>query len=252
MPVLAKAKARNLLASYGFTDPSEIEPEEIANAEYLIVNYEPLEKYCGRITYTGSTGIITVDSNMIPAQQRFVTAHELGHFLCDKHDRICTIEDNRSFMYSQMKNEKRANTFAAELLMPAEWFKEFTGAKEFKPEMIKRSADYFNVSLTAAAIRYTEVGEIPTAVIMSTDKVVKWKFINPSFPYKVITSGKKVSRLSNAFDHYDGREIPEIDTVRADAWFEEDLFTNEFGELKEANITMPNYNSVLTILWEAN
>jgi len=71
--------------------------------------------------------IIIVDKNDSLPQQRFVIAHELGHYLfeyigsqcaCQKEAYICPyLKDNHSG-----KSEQRANRFAASLLMPKNMF----------------------------------------------------------------------------------------------------------------------------------
>ncbi|MBU1114897.1 MAG: hypothetical protein KKE09_07145 [Bacteroidetes bacterium] len=47
-------------------------------------------------------------------------------------------------------------------------------------------------------------------------------------------------------------EVPKVEDIPAYAWFNEDfsLNGNQNKRIMEANITMQNYNSVLSILWE--
>jgi len=252
MPNLAKAKAKEIIEDYCFDHPSQIEPEEIANAEYVIVEREPLENYAGRITYSKNTAVITVNSNIASERQRFVTAHELGHFFADKRDTITTISDKYSFIYSRKENEKRANAFAAELLMPGEWYWDYTSSLKFEPNIVKRAAEHFRVSITASAIRYTEVGHIPLAVVMTQKRSVKWSAVSPNFPFQYIEKGKRISSDSYTYDYYNGENIPDVEKINATAWFEKDRNIDESARINEANIPMPNYNSVLTFLWEDN
>ena len=150
-----------------------------------------------------------------------------------------------------MSAEVDANDFAAELLMPEEWFCSFTKGKRFEKKILSDIADYFGVSLSAAAMRYAEAGNHPVAIIMSKDGVVKWSRINNYFPFKFIRNGSGVSSSSYAYEFYKGEKISdEVETILADAWFPEDFNYKKDYFLFEQNIPMCRYNAVLTVLWE--
>ena len=144
-----------------------------------------------------------------------------------------------------------ANDFAAELLMPEEWFVNYSRGKKFEKKILEELAKYFNVSLSAAALRYAEVGTHPVAVIMSKDGVVKWSRINKYFPFYFLRTGSEVTPSSNAYEFYQGEKISnEADLILADAWFWEDRNYKKDYFLYEQNIPMYRYNAVLTLLWE--
>ena len=50
MPVTARIKANELLEKYCIEKPTELNLEEIANAEYIIIQEEELEKYDCRLS----------------------------------------------------------------------------------------------------------------------------------------------------------------------------------------------------------
>jgi hypothetical protein len=135
--------------------------------------------------------------------------------------------------------------------MREEWFTGFTKKHKVNMELLKDTAEYFKVSLTAAAIRFAEIGNTPIAVILSKNGYVYGSRMNPAFPFQYVPKGFQVNHRSNAYDFYQGRGLnTEPDEILTDAWFPEDFNYKTGRLLKEQNIAMPNYNSVLTIISE--
>lgn len=108
--------------------------EDIAKANGVDVTREPAEDDLSGFIFrdrTTNTAVIGVNSTHHPNRQNFTLAHELGHFLLheggdDVHvDRRFQVKF-RSETSSQGDDvdEKEANLFAAELLMPADFLEE--------------------------------------------------------------------------------------------------------------------------------
>jgi len=69
---------------------------------------------------------IGVNRQHAPVRQRFSAAHEMGHFLCGHEafdDAHTHVEEGRHQLNSHSAQEREADEFAAELLMPVEWLK---------------------------------------------------------------------------------------------------------------------------------
>ena len=258
MDNLARARAKKLLDEYCCNKPSEINLAEIAIGEKLIIEEAELRGELGKIIHQKSFGIIKLEKNIkSEGEKRFVTAHEMGHFFChNKNMKGCSQPDLLTFRSTQ-SIEQSANDFAGELLMPTEWLIEFTKKEKPGINLLKNTAEYFNVSISAAALKIAVMGNHPVAVIMSTGGKVKWSSINKYFPLHWIPAGYEVNNNSYASDIY--KEMNEGKTlttdygsneVLADAWFLEDRNYKKDYFMYEQNIPMPNYNSVLTILWE--
>lgn len=265
-------RAADLIKKYCVESPARLNLEEIANAEYLIVQDKELNNCLGKIHFNTEFGLITLNKNITDeGTRRFTLAHEMGHFFNEKFiikneelNRKNEKEGNRKnfnlnecssgdilYFKSAMVKEREANGFAAELLMHKPWFGNFVKKRELDFELIKETAGHFNVSLTAAAIRYTEIGTYPAAVIMSTDGKVKWSAVSEYFPVKYIPKGYFVKKESAAFDFFNNKTVQtEADMIRAYTWFAEDYNCKEDLYLYEQNVVMKNYNSVLTLLWE--
>lgn len=255
MNTLAVANANKLINKYLFKDPKELNEnfEAVIYEEGLILKEEELKNCEGRILFDDERGLITINSNIEDKRQKkFTIAHEMGHFFNEKGNGSykCGFEEifgnNKSYV-----REANANDFAAELLMHNEWFSEFTSTKKISVKLFEGISEYFDVSLSAAVLRYSIVGYYPIAVIMSTNKIIKWTSINKNFRFQFIRIGKNVSDLSYAFDFFEGKEIPLYEDVPVVAWFSEDFkLKNREERIYEMNIPMRRYNSILTILWE--
>ena len=251
--------AQQLIEEYSIKSPADLELETIANAEGLIVEEDNLDGHLGRISFSPSFGLIKIDKK-IPGTGRknFTLAHEIGHYLNEKDLKKsftakCTSNDLLSFKINK-RREDDANIFAAELLMHKPWFGDFIKKRAINFDLIKDIAEHFNVSLTAAAIRYAEIGKYPTAVILSRNGKKVWSFMHDYFPFKYIPKDYAVKKESSAYDYFAGKEVQTCDDlVRASTWFGDDYKcqNREDVYLYEQNIVMKSYNSVLTLLWES-
>lgn len=263
MSATAKANAKLLLRKYRITEPGKYTPEEIANAEGLIIEEANFSTHLGRIVYGDGYGLIKIKADIREAgQKNFTIGHEMGHYFNEKVNLItgrlkntnqnaamCNSADLHPIFNSGREND--ANTFASELLMPTDWFKSYTRGKKLSAELLKSITIAAGVSLSAAAMRYSEDGPQPCAVILSMDRKVKWKAINKHFPYQFIRPGAAVSELSYVYDYFKCDKIPEEgEDVPARAWFREDFKLKDNDRIFEYNIPMRRYNSVLTLLWE--
>lgn len=275
MPLIPRANANKIINKYCIKSPQQYSLEQILNAEGLFVQEDKLEGCIGTIVYSKNYGIVTVSSALNDETvKRFTIAHEFGHF-CNEgtstgfqsnNERVfksCKYEDIMSIK-TNITDEVNANAFAAELLMHEPWFKEKVKGKKLEVSLLKETAGYFNVSLTAASIRFAELDIYPCAVIMTTNGIVKWSCISKSFTHQFIRKGAKVSSLSYASDiyklmqtnsspnsafsaqnseHYTPEDVP------AEAWFPESFYLKKYERVYEFNIPMKNYNSILTVVY---
>lgn len=98
-------------------------------------------------------------------------AHELGHFLLHRGKDRLFKDDNHSMNYWYQNNlnseEVEANEFAAELLMPAKLFYNECKGKQFGPKIIDNLAKRFQVSKTAAILRFVHEGSLSQIYLAS-------------------------------------------------------------------------------------
>jgi len=137
-----------------------VDPLEVASALGIRVMHARFseEDKSGVITNRGGQSTIYLNFNDSRSRKRFTVAHELGHSqlhmggpdseFVDAPDNYRSTPDGSEWS-PERKREWEANTFAAELLMPAQLVKQaFTETND-----LKRLAHLFQVSEAAMAIR---------------------------------------------------------------------------------------------------
>ncbi len=149
--VLELAKSRGI-------ETSPLDVSALTKSLGIKMLLEPMEgEESGSLKKDKRTGqwIMTVNSLHHFNRQRFTIAHELGHFI--KHSMQSDNFEDASFFRNGESNrlEFEANTFAAELLMPAEDYHAFV-------ERVSRKVDdialHFQVSSMAVRIRAKQLG----------------------------------------------------------------------------------------------
>ena len=111
----ARNEAQRVLLEVGITEP----PVRLSIlADYYVFKIEMEdwpEKYEGKLERDNR--IIRVNRNHFRAKQRFTIAHEFGHYFLHRTGDF--FDDGQQDR--KRDQEKEANAFAAELLMPYEW-----------------------------------------------------------------------------------------------------------------------------------
>jgi Zn-dependent peptidase ImmA (M78 family) len=249
---VAIAKAREILNHWSITEPREINVEDIASEMCLLVTEQEISGAVAKLVCTSEVGVICVKAGIRePSKKRFAIAHEIGHFVLHKvRERIafCTDKDFQDW-YSHSPDESEANAFAAELLMPAEMFRQRCTAKEPSLTEITELADDFQTSLSATAIRYVEVGKHPCAIVASKDGKIFWMSISKSFPHRILPRGTKLHEYSCANDFFATGKVPKVaQSVSGVAWLENlEVAKNCF--VYEEVIPLTSYNVVLSLIW---
>jgi Zn-dependent peptidase ImmA (M78 family) len=165
----------------GITDPFQLPLETIITSKNIIIKEEKIEGAEGRIVMTKNSGIITLNSDIdLPGKKRFILAHELGHF--EMHRNLSTgfneTDQSLNHWYHKKLNplEVEANEFAAEFLMPTELFQNECKGKIFNHKVIAHLANRFQVSKTAAILKFVKKdnGNHPIFVVCCQDNKMKW------------------------------------------------------------------------------
>jgi Zn-dependent peptidase ImmA (M78 family) len=125
-----KSEAKRCLAELGITVPP-VDVIKIAGQYGLAVDYvDKPDAFSGRLRQ--ERRIIEVNKNHHIHRQRWTIAHEIGHFLL-QHDSVFFVGDNDELGVPTRMNDKEADAFAANLLMPAEWLvKDWAAMKDIK------------------------------------------------------------------------------------------------------------------------
>jgi len=121
------------------------------------LQFEDMEDLSGCVYKYKDTFKICINKFQNEQRQRFTMAHELAHIIFDYKDNIdFNIQEKILFRDKSIDSrERKANEFAAELLMPQELFVE---AMRSGYNTIEKLADKFDVSPAAARYRAYKLG----------------------------------------------------------------------------------------------
>lgn len=183
---------------------------------------------------------------------RFTQAHELGHYLLHRQDRIggfqCATQDMVSLTEQEASMEAQANAFAATLLMPLDDFRKNT-LERADFEVLAQCADRYGVSLTAAALRWIEHTDHCAVLISHTDGFINWSISSRSARtggaffrarQSTIAIGEDTLAANGQIVHERlGVELP------ARAWFKH---ADDGLSLKEMKISADQFDYTLTLL----
>ena len=249
-PLLA---ARRIITELRIREPAEILIEEIAFTYGAFVREDALAGADGRLVRFGDRGVIRVKADIPEAgRRRFVIAHELGHFML-RHGvdivKLCGEEDLLEWAKGQRLYENDANEFAAELLMPEEFFRPRCRSPKPNLQAIERLAAEFQTSLTATAIRYAEFSGERCAVVVSQQGRIRWNRGCSDFPYWLLRRGE-LHGYSYAIDCVEGKPTPDyISQVSATAWLPGLKHHAERTVWEQSRVISRRLGVVLSLLW---
>lgn len=237
-----------LLRELGITEPEDIRIEAIAQYCGATVVYEPLRGCAARIVGYGDEAFITVDSKSRLERRRFSAAHELGHWMMDrgKISSFLCQEKVYATEWSEDNPERRANRYAADLLLPKFMFEPRAKNKEITFSTVRSLAYEFITSLTATAIRLVEFGSFPAVIVCNEPGRRRW-FVRGSDVSDVLRLRETPGAYTCAHDLLRGKSPAEGPTdVQADGWI--DYPGAKRYTLREDSIPI-GHNLVLSLLW---
>jgi hypothetical protein len=114
-------------------------------------------------------------------RKRFTIAHEFGHYILhrDEKDRFeCGDDDIETGDDHGRDIETEADKFASTLLMPLDDFRKQVDGQPVSFDLLSHCAERYGVSLTAAALRWTEIAEKRAVLVASRDDHLLWSKSN--------------------------------------------------------------------------
>ena len=158
--------ARQLLAAGNHSLPVDV--EAIARRLLIAVRRQELEEHIsGVLIIKGSGAVIGVNSGHHLHRQRFTIAHEIGHERLHREAAHLFVDAAPVFFRDEQSaagvdaQEREANAFAAELLMPETVLRDLVGRRPidvFDDAAVRRLASQFEVSPQALTIRLSRLG----------------------------------------------------------------------------------------------
>ncbi|MBN8623212.1 MAG: ImmA/IrrE family metallo-endopeptidase [Flavobacteriales bacterium] len=201
----SKLKIRKLAETIALSFDEKITPlAKILEAEELKVFYDDYEQgtFDGMTIYENGNFYIHINTanhnTVTSARGRYTLAHELGHYIIDSHRialKLGLLEPFPSNTNQKQHNEieREADYFASCLLMPEKRFKGDIFRKKFNFELINSLSKEYNVSISACAIRFAQIGNHPIMIIYAESGLIKWTYYSDDFRYKTIINYPKIS-----------------------------------------------------------
>jgi len=148
---VVERKALEVLRRFGLGEPP-VALEDICRAEGLAVCSRPFDYVAGLFVNDDVFPVIVVNSRQPSTRQRFTVAHELGHYYL-RHKRSSFAEPGGA-----SRQERDAERFAANLLMPAAWVRRYwTTYGDNAENRVSIIAALFDVSRAALRVRLKEL-----------------------------------------------------------------------------------------------
>lgn len=257
----AIAAVKRIYDECGITDPLQLPIEVIINSKNIIIKDEEIDGADGRIIMKENSGIITLNSSIdyLP-KKRFILAHELGHFELHRHIKKGFSDNDETLNHSYQINfnteEVEANEFAAEFLMPTNMFYSECKGKVFNHKVIEHLANRFQVSKTAAILKFVKKdnGNHPVFIVCCQDNKMKWfkksddwryySLFNRGLPPPSGTVAEEVFRKGIS---YYGEEASQ--QIWKCDWFSmrDDEVNSKFYEYC---LFVPSLNYMISVIWE--
>lgn len=242
--------------------------DDVASYEGLCVIYDDY----GKDTFDGMTWYVPEDDTFFihmniargntkgSRKGRFTLAHELGHYLIDHHRHAleCGKMTPHIHRYNpfgrneEWEIERQADEFAANLLMPYSQFRNEFERKTFSGQLIQIVAEKYQVSFSACALRYMNMGFQPIMLVYAEDGMVKWQMRSDNFPFYRLRYGtSKVPENSVIGDYFfqnDSTCCKQSEIVNAGDCFH--TYNEEQNSLQFYEYCIPYKNSAFSIFWE--
>ena len=251
---MSASYARRLIEDYGWQQPRDIDLKRLASDREVTIEFANLDGCDGMLQMVEDPkcGIITIKQSIRErGQQRFICAHELGHYETPIHETGKFECSNADFSFGKTSRkplERAANEFAAELLMPEKMFVPMLSRRGPSMSLIKELAAEFRTTLTATLWRFVDLTDDQCALVLSENGRIKYAVRSKRFKFSVRTECD-VDSNSYASDFFQtGRLDEDMQSVLASAWLL-DSRVDKRAVIREFSLAQPNYNSVLTMLW---
>jgi Zn-dependent peptidase ImmA (M78 family) len=207
------------------------------------------------ISANGTWGIMVNGSIRSTARKRFTVAHELGHYYMDYHDGIsyqCSRKDIGNVSSSAKQDEREANEFAVELLMPAKIFMEDVRQRHIGLETINFLATKYETSMTSTAIRYARSSPDACAIVVSQQGKIRYFAYSDGFrkgKYLYLSRNAPLHHGSYAKKLFDaGLQVSEGQgEVKARSWCANAPDPEVI--VLEHSRCLPAFNQVLSLIW---
>lgn len=258
-----KPNIKKLAETIALSFAERITPlEKIVNDEELDVFYDDYDKgtFDGMTIYDNGKFYIHINTakgnKSNNGRGRFTLAHELGHYIIDTHriglkSGLLQPHPSKTNQKQFHEIEREADYFASCLLMPEEKFQKDIFRRKFDFNLINWMSNEYNVSITACAFRFAQIGNHPIMIVYAEKGIIKWKLESDDFPYKCLLNGKNIpvnTVMGEYFKKSNTRDIYKTEQVWAIDWF--NYVKDEGVRRSFYEHCIPYKDKALSLIWE--
>lgn len=238
-----------------------INPELIAETNSITYSYGEYENdFDGLIEHEDGRFHIYINNDRLQhpytKRARFTFAHELGHYYIDAHRNALKsgmAPPHSSFtnFSSEIKVEREADYFASCLLLPESRLKADCFRRKFHFRILEELSEKYQTSLTATALRFSQIGNHPIMVVCSQPNRIKWYWYSNDFPFKALRHGKaKVPEDTTVGESFiKQRKFNSTQQVFAMDWFA-NVWDSDINRKFYEHCIYRVDGSVLSVIWE--
>jgi Zn-dependent peptidase ImmA (M78 family) len=233
-----------------------IDPFAIARKHEILVQAKGDARpgISGLLMQVGSSvGIMYATHLANEGYERFSVAHELGHI--DALLGEGGIHESQAGFVSGDRYEREADDFAASLLMPRSLFLPALSKAGTGLEAVEQMHTLCKTSLTATAIRVTQLTRDPMAIVVSTGKQIDYCFMSDELKefrgIDWIRKRQLVPRGTVTFEfNKNPKNVLNSDRTSAESDLQDWFGGNRSVEICEEVVGLGAYGKTLTILHE--
>jgi len=198
------------------------------------------------------------EEHLYSPRVRFSFAHELGHYIIDSHRRALkepgmSPHGSQGIFASDIGSEREAEYFAACLLMPESRIKQDVLKRKFGFALLDELSKRYQVNITAAMLRFIELGNHPLMVVCSQRNRLKWLRYSDDFPFKKLNLrvNNELPECTAAAEFFaDGTKYKNVQEVFAEDWFVLFSATDRRRLFFEYCVYYEALNQVVSVIWE--
>ena len=180
----------------------------------------------------------------------FTLAHELGHYLLHRSEFRDVIRCKREDMFrwdsEYGKREAEANEFASYLLMPRNLFEAEMKKNDLSLHHLQDVADYFNVSLTAAILKWLSFTTDRAMLVVGKDGFIDWVWSSERLRKSGVFLQPKKEIIELPAQSLAAKNDPLIDSLRG-ITYEPGIWPFK-EEVREMTVHADTYDMTITLL----
>jgi len=151
----------------------------------------------------------------------YTLAHEVGHYFAHRHAQPAGFQCGQGDVLGTAtqsafrQQEREADDFASYLLMPLDDFRRQVGKSPMTFGLLRHCAERYQVSLTAAALKWIEYTEACATLVVATNGFVSWcrrsaaaKAASIYFPSGMALPSGSIAALGEAAQVSEGAALP--------------------------------------------